>query len=129
MGRAAALGSAFLAASALLAVLVPAVSGETTHTYPVTLTISVDRSEHKIKGTVESESPSTFCIESTIRLVKVEPGKDGTVNSVFPTDGRWGMRTTSRLSGSRVYAEVSRYHLPQRPVVCLAARSRTVTAP
>ena len=34
-----------------------------------------------------------------------------------------------RIRGKRVYAEVLEYHLPSRPVVCLAARSRTVTAP
>ncbi|HEY7255531.1 MAG TPA: hypothetical protein VH476_02510 [Solirubrobacterales bacterium] len=129
MRRAARLGATWALASALLAAAVPAVSGETTHVYPVKMTISVDRSEHKIKGTVESDAPSFFCEESTVRLYRVEPGKDKKVNFVKPVYGKWGMRTTSRLSGSKVYAEVSKYHLPDRPVVCLAARTRTVTAP
>jgi hypothetical protein len=129
MRRAAVLGGTILVASALLAVTVPGVSGETTHVYPVKMTIYVDRAEHKIKGTVESDAPSFFCEESMVRLRKVEPGKDEKVNFVKPVYGKWGMRTTSKLSGSKVYAEVSKYHLPQRPVICLAARSRTVTAP
>jgi hypothetical protein len=64
-----------------------------------------------------------------VRLLKVEPGKDKKVNFVKPVYGTWGMRTTAKLSGSRVYAEVSKYHLPDRPVICLGAKSRIVTAP
>jgi hypothetical protein len=124
------LGPLALVAVAVSAFAAPAVSGETTHFYPVQLTISVERSASKIKGTVSSEAPSQFCEESMIRLMKVEPGKDKKVNSVWPgTFGQWGMRTTSRLSGSKVYAEVLKYHLPQRPVICEAAKSKVVTAP
>jgi hypothetical protein len=129
MRREALLGGVFLLASVVLAAAVPAVSGETTHVYPVTLTIYVDRQEHKIKGTVESDAPASFCEESMVRLLKVEPGEDRKVNFVKPTNGKWGMRTTARLRGSKVYAEVSKYRLPDRPVVCLSARSRTVTVP
>ena len=50
-------GATFLASVAVLAAAVPAVSGETTHTYAVTLTIEVDRAEHKVKGMVESPRP------------------------------------------------------------------------
>jgi len=124
------MASALLAASASMAAIVPAVSGETTHVYPVQLTISVDRSEQKIKGTVSSEAPSEFCEESAVRLMKVEPGKDRKVSSVRPGSfGKWGITVSSKLSGSKVYAAVLKYHLPQRPVICLAARSRSVTAP
>ncbi len=129
MRRSARLGATFLASVAVLAAAVPAVSGETTHTYPVKLTIYVDRAEHKVKGTVESEAPSTFCTESTVRVMKVEPGKDKKIAAVFPGADLWGVRTSPRLKGSKVYAETLSYHLPSRPVVCLAARSRTVTAP
>ncbi len=119
-----------MAAVVLSAVLVPAVSAGKTHVYPVKLTISVERSAHKIKGTVSSEAPAQFCEESMIRLMKVEPGKDKKVNSVFPgMFGQWGMTISSRLSGSKVYAEVLRYHLPQRPVICEGAKSPIVTAP
>jgi hypothetical protein len=124
------LGAAILVASAFLAVAIPSVSAKKTHAYEVHLSIYVDRAEHKIKGMVSYEGPSFFCEESNIRLVKVAPGKDEKVSEVKPgMFGKWGFRTTSRLSGSRVYAEVLKYHLPQRPVICLGARSRTVTAP
>jgi hypothetical protein len=48
---------------------------------------------------------------------------------VRPYIGQWHLESPPRIRGDRVYAEVLKYHLPQRPVISLAARSRTVTAP
>jgi hypothetical protein len=104
-------------------------SGETTHTYPVTLTISVDRAAHKIGGAIVTDAPSEFCDSSTVRVAQAMPGKDKVVARVFPVYGEWGLKSFPALKGKRIYAEVLAYHLPQRPVECLAARSRTVTAP
>jgi hypothetical protein len=116
-------------AAAVLAVAGPA-SGGTTHTYPVTLTIEVDRAAHRISGTVASDAPAQFCEESTVRIREVMPGRDKVVAFLTPSDlSTWGMRSWKSLRGARVYAEVSTYTLPSRPVVCLGARSRTVTAP
>jgi hypothetical protein len=129
MGRIPVAG-AVLALTVVLAIIVPAVSSGKTHIYPVQLKIEADRSEHKIKGEVSSEAPASFCEESAVRLMEVEPGKDRKVASYKPFFlGRFGFRSTPKLRGSQVYVEVLRYHLPQRPVICLAARSRTVTAP
>lgn len=107
----------------------PLASSETTHTYAVTLTIAVDRAAHKIDGTVGSEAPGQFCELSTVRIRKVMPGKDKVVARLAPYANEWHMRSPAALRGERVYAEVSPYHLPSRPVECLGARSRTVTAP
>jgi hypothetical protein len=57
------------------------------------------------------------------------PGKDEVVKAVAPYAGVFHASSPKRIRGKRVYAEVLSYHLPSRPVVCLAARSRTVTAP
>jgi hypothetical protein len=57
------------------------------------------------------------------------PGKDEVVKAVTPYAGVFHASSPKRIRGKRVYAEVLSYHLPSRPVVCLAARSRTVTAP
>src|SRR5215213_1769833 len=118
--------------SALLAALlcVAAVaSGKTTHTYPVALTISVDRPGHLINGTIVTEAPSEFCDSSEIRIVQPMPGRDKVIKTVTPYAGVYHARSPKYIRGKRVYAEVLAYHLPSRPVVCLAARSRTVTAP
>jgi hypothetical protein len=128
MGRATPPG--FLAALLFAVVcLVPAASGETTHTYPVALTISVDRPGHLINGTIVTDAPSEFCESSSIRIVRPMPGKDEVVKTVTPYAGVFHASSPKRIRGKRVYAEVLSYHLPSRPVVCLAARSRTVTAP
>ncbi len=128
MGRATPPG--FLATLLLAVVcLVPAASGETTHTYPVALTISVDRPGHLINGTIITDAPSEFCESSSIRIVLPMPGKDEVVKTVTPYAGVFHASSPKRIRGKRVYAEVLSYHLPSRPVVCLAARSRTVTAP
>lgn len=102
---------------------------ETTHTYPVTLTISVDRPGHLINGTIVTDAPSEFCDSSSIRIVEEMPGKDKLVKPVTPYAGVFHASSPKYIRGKRVYAEVLAYHLPQRPVVCLAARSRSVTAP
>jgi hypothetical protein len=107
----------------------PAASGETTHTYPVALTISVDRPGHLINGTIVTDAPSEFCDSSAIRIVIPMPGKDELVKAVTPYGGEFHASSPKRIRGKRVYAEVLSYHLPSRPVVCLAARSRAVTAP
>jgi hypothetical protein len=121
---------ALLAASiAAILVLAPLASGGTTHTYAVTLTITVDRTAHKLDGTVASDAPGQFCELSTVRMRKVMPGKDKVVARLTPYGNEWHMKSPPALRGERVYAEVSAYHLPSRPVECLGARSRTVTAP
>lgn len=97
--------------------------------YSVTLTISVDRDAGQISGTIVTDAPSEFCDSSTVRIREVAPGHDRVVARLFPEAAEWGMRSTPTLHGARVYAEVLAYHLPSRPVECLGARSRTVTAP
>jgi hypothetical protein len=128
MGKAKLLG-ALVASAALVLAVAPVVSGETTHTYAVTLTISVDRDAGRISGTVITDAPSEFCDSSTVRIREVAAGHDRVVARLFPEAAEWGMKSTPALRGARVYAEVLAYHLPQRPVECLAARSRAVTAP
>lgn len=115
--------------TAALPAVTPQASGETTHTYAVTLTISVDRGADKISGTIVTDAPSEFCDSSTVRVRRAMPGHDKVVARIFPQAAEWRMKSPAALRGKRVYAEVLAYHLPQRPVVCLAARSRTVTAP
>ena len=56
-------------------------------------------------------------------------GKDRIAARIYPYGGEFHMKSTPNLRGKRVYAEVLAYHLPSRPVECLAARSRAVTAP
>ena len=109
--------------------IVQAAGAETTHTYPVALTISVDRPGHLINGTIVTDAPSEFCESSAIRIVSEIPGKDKLVKTVTPYGGEFHASSPKSIRGKRVYAEVLSYHLPSRPVVCLAARSRTVTAP
>jgi hypothetical protein len=118
-----------LVASIAALAVTPAAAGETTHTYPVTLTIAVDRAAGKISGTVTSDAPAEFCEQGTVRVRKVMPGHDDVVARLFPYANEWRMKSRPALQGERVYAEVSAYHLPSRPVECLGARSRTVTAP
>jgi hypothetical protein len=127
VGRGRLLGVLVAGVAAILAIT-PTAFGET-HTYAVTLTISVDRATHKIDGTVGSDAPGQFCELSTVRLRKVMPGKDKVVARLTPYGNEWHMKSPPALRGERVYAEVSTYHLPSRPVECLGARSRTVTAP
>lgn len=116
-----------LAASIL--VIAPTASGETTHVYPVSLTITVDRAAAKIGGTIVTDAPSEFCDSSSVRVRIAMPGHDKVVARIFPYGAEWHMKSTPSLQGKRVYAEVLAYHLPSRPVECLGARSRAVTAP
>jgi hypothetical protein len=118
-----------LVASIAAIAIASTAAGETTHTYAVTLTIAVDRGAHKISGTIASEAPAEFCEQSTVRIRKATPGHDDVVARLFPNLGEWRMKSPPALRGERVYAEVSTYHLPSRPVECLGARSRAVTAP
>jgi hypothetical protein len=101
-----------------------------THTYAVTVTIKVeDRAAHKVGGRIISDAPSTFCTESSVRVRRVARGRDPVIGLVFkPANAEWHIKLP-RHRGDRIYAEISRYHLPQRPVVCLGDRSRTITAP
>jgi hypothetical protein len=122
------LGAVVLSIAATLAIT-PAVSGENTHIYPVTLTIAVDRAADKISGTVVSDAPSEFCTSSTVRIRQAMRGRDEVVARISPIYDEWRMKSPPTLRGERVYAEVLRYHLPSRPVECLGARSRSVTAP
>lgn len=128
MGKGRLLGVLVASIAAILAIA-PAASAETTHTYTVTLTISVDRTAHKLDGTIASDAPGQFCELSTVRVRKIMPGKDKVVARLTPYGNEWHMKSPPALRGERVYAEVSTYHLPSRPVECLGARSRTVTAP
>ena len=118
-----------IVACVLALAAVPAASGDVIHTYAVTLTISVDRNADRLSGTISSDAPSEFCDSSTVRIRRAMPGKDRVVARVFPTYGEWRLRSFPAIRGKRVYAEVLTYDLPQRPVMCLGARSRTVTAP
>ena len=69
---------------ALLLCLSQPAAAETTHTYPVSLTISVDRAADKISGTIVTDAPSEFCEISTIRIRRVMPGKDKVVAGLTP---------------------------------------------
>ncbi len=100
-----------------------------THVYSVSLTLKADSSKRRITGTVVTKAPSEFCDTSKIRVRQVQAGKDHVVAKVKPHNAKWHLDSTGSLRGKRVYAEVSRYHLPNRPVECRAARSPTVTAP
>jgi hypothetical protein len=122
------LASLVASIAAIVAFAAPA-AGETTHVYSVTLTISVDRAAGKLNGTVLSDAPSEFCDSSAVRIRRAMPGHDKVVARLTPYGGEWHMRSPTALGGKRVYAEVLPYHLPERPVECLGARSRTVTAP
>jgi hypothetical protein len=117
------------AVTAPILVVVPTASSETTHVYTVSLTIAVDRPAAKISGTILTEAPSEFCDSSSVRVLVDMPGKDKVVARIFPYGAEWHMKSPPTLRGKRVYAEVLAYHLPSRPVECLGARSRTVTAP
>lgn len=128
MRRRGTLGSIALVFAAFFA-FTGAVSGEDTHVYAVSLTIAVDRPAHTINGTIVSDAPSEFCTSSTVRVRKAMPGRDKVVARIFPIYDEWRLKSSSALRGARIYAEVLRYHLPSRPVECLEARSRTVTAP
>jgi hypothetical protein len=132
MRRAGLIASLALSGAMLLASIpAPAAMGAGTHhTYAVFLTIYVDRAEHKVKGTITSpDAPSEFCDQGTVRLMQVMPGKDKKLNFVKPGAGNWGFRIPAKLHGNRVYAEVLGYDIPGRPVTCLPAKSRIVTAP
>jgi hypothetical protein len=118
-----------IAACAILLAAVPATSADVIHTYAVTLTISVDRAAGKLSGTVSSDAPSEFCDSSAVRIRRAMPGRDKVVTRVFPVAGEWRLNSFPAIRGKRVYAEVLAYELPYRPVMCLGARSRTVTAP
>ncbi len=128
MRRGTQLGALAVSILAILAVAGPA-SAETTHVYAVSLTIGVDRDAGKIEGTIVTDAPSEFCDSSTVRVRRAMPGRDKVVARIYPYGGEWRMKSFPALSGKRVYAEVLPYHLPARPVECLGARSRTVTAP
>ena len=59
------------------------VGAATHHTYAVFLTISVDRAEHKVKGTITSpDAPSEFCDQGRSPPDAGLPGKDKKSNSV-----------------------------------------------
>ena len=128
MGRARPL-AALVALTGSVLVLAAAAVANADHVYPVSLTISVDRAEGKINGSIVTEAPSEFCESSTVRMLAVTPGNDDVVARLYPYGGEFHLKSSPKLRGKRVYAEVLAYHLPSRPVECLAARSRAVTAP
>jgi len=120
----------FAALVVLLLAVAATAPAETTHTFSVTVTISVDRATHRLNGKVESEAPSEFCDGAAVRVMRSLPGKDKVAARVTPNDfSEWSLKSFPAIAGKRVYAEVLQYHLPSRPVICLGARSRTVTAP
>src|SRR5215207_6228403 len=92
MGRGSLPGVA-IAALGMLLFVVTAAAGETTHTYPVALTISVDRPGHLINGTIVTDAPSEFCESSSIRIVRPMPGKDKVVKTVTPYGGEYHARS------------------------------------
>jgi hypothetical protein len=107
-----------------------AAGGETTHTYPVTVTIRAERAAHRLSGEVSSPAPSEFCTTSAVRVMRVARGKDTLVGRLEPNAlSEWHMKSRKALRGARVYAETLPYHLPSRPVVCERGRSRAVRAP
>lgn len=123
-----------IAVLAALTVVVASASGRRTHTYQVLISISVDRSARLLTGKVTSEpqAPSFFCEASSVRIVEEQPGEDKVVARVRPNLERlaeWRFALPPTLKGARLHAETSAYHLPQRPIECLAGRSRTVGAP
>ncbi len=123
------LSASIVALTGLVLMVGPTAAAETTHVYPVSVAISVDRAAAKINGTISTEAPSEFCESSTIRVLAVTPGKDELVARLTPYGGEFHIKSTPKLRGERVYAEVLAYHLPSRPVECLGARSRAVTMP
>jgi hypothetical protein len=126
---AAGIAAALIAFQAPIGPLAATASSETTHIYPVSLTIAVDRAAGKINGTIVTDAPSEFCDSSTVRVRIAMAGHDTVVARIFPYGGEWHMKSGPHLSGQRVYAEVLAYHLPARPVECLGARTRAVRAP
>jgi hypothetical protein len=115
---------------AALALAIPLhVSGETTHVYAVSLTIAANPATGKIDGTIVTEAPSEFCDSSTIRVREAMRGKDRVIARIPPYGGEWHLKPPPALSGKRIYAEVSKYHLPSRPVICLEARSPAIRVP
>jgi hypothetical protein len=121
--------AAFAAVLGSLA-LIPTLASGGTHDYPVTVTIQVDRPQHLVKGEVISDAPASFCTQATVRVRRVASGHDPVLARKFPNDlAQWRYKVPARLAGKRLYAEVSTYNLPSRPVTCLGDRSRTVTAP
>ena len=121
---------ALAAAAAAVLALAGGAPATTTHTYPVTISIKVNKPEKKIEGDVDSPAPSEFCDSSGVRIMHPQRGKDQLVAKVNTFGaGQWSFRIKPKRSGQRLYAQTLKYHLPSRPVVCLGARSRTVTAP
>lgn len=123
--------SAFTSLLALLALAGAgsALAGQQ-HTYSTTVTIKVlDRATHKVGGKVLSDAPSTFCTDTTVRVRRPRPGRDAVVARVFTNDfDAWRVKLPG-LKGKRVYAEVLKHNLPERPVTCLGDRSRAITVP
>jgi hypothetical protein len=74
-------------------------------------------------------APDEFCDSSSVRLRIAMPGQDTVAARISHYGAEWHMKSGPFLSGKRVYAEVLAYHLPARPVECLGARTRAVTAP
>lgn len=118
-----------LVVAILAAVLATGAWAASTHFFKVRLSIKANETSRSIGGEVLSKAPSEFCNESKLRIRQVLPGKNQVVAKVKPVRGIWHFDVPHKLSGKRLYAEVSGYHLPSRPVVCRAARSHVVTAP
>ena len=117
------------AEAAAILVLAVAATATTTHTYPVQITIVAKSGPKRIEGDLYSTAPSEFCTSSTVRILHPQRGKDEVVARVQPIYSHWSFKIKPKRSGERLYAQTLKYHLPSRPVVCEAGRSRAVTAP
>jgi hypothetical protein len=113
-----------------------------TYTVKVMMTINPRLQGGKLTGTVdETCGPNGLtagyyrhtCQEAGgITIKRAQRGRDKTVGKIFSyprsdSSGRniWSMQG-QRLKGDRVYAKRAGYRLPNKPVYCTAARTRTV---
>lgn len=118
------------AGSAVAAVGIATASHGGNHTFPVTVTIKADREARIIEATAYSDAPAQFCEQASIRIRQSMRGRDMVLFRDFMNDfGAIKWHVPPRHKGKRVYAEVSKYDLPSRPITCLDDRSRTINAP
>lgn len=118
------------ASAAVAAVGIAAASHGGNHTFPVTVTIKPDREARIVEATAHSDAPAQFCEQASIRIRHSKPGRDETLFRDFMDDfGAIHWHVPPRHKGKRVYAEVSKYDLPSRPITCLDDRSRIINAP
>lgn len=122
-----------LGLSAVLVVAAVAIAGAShggNHTFPVTVTIKPDREARIVEAQAHSDAPAQFCEQASIRIRHAKRGRDKVLFSNFMNDfGAVKWHVPPRHKGKRVYAQVSKYDLPSRPITCLGDRSRIIRAP